>query len=48
MGIEAAVELSGHKSEPHIWRYIQASEDDMDEASKSRRFVGPLPPNASC
>ncbi len=30
--IEASVELSGHKSKPHIWRYIQASEDEMGEA----------------
>jgi len=31
-GIEAAMELSGHKSERYIWRYIQASEDEMEEA----------------
>ena len=31
-GIEAAVELSGHKSEHYIWRYIQGSEVDMEEA----------------
>ncbi len=31
-GIEAAVELSGHKSERYIWRYIQASEAEMEEA----------------
>ncbi len=31
-GIEAAVELSGHKSERYIWRYIQASEDEMEKA----------------
>ncbi len=35
MGTEAALELSGHKSEPHIWRYIQASEDDMEETLES-------------
>ncbi len=32
MGIEAAVKLSGHKSERDTWRYIQASEDEMEEA----------------
>ncbi len=31
-GIEAAMVLSGHKSERYIWRYIQASEDEMEEA----------------
>ncbi len=31
-GIEAAVELSGHKSERYIWRYIQASDNEMEEA----------------
>ena len=31
-GIEAAMELSGNKSERYIWRYIQASEDEMAEA----------------
>ena len=31
-GIEAAMELSGHNSERYIWLYIQASEDEMEEA----------------
>ncbi len=31
-GIEVAVELSGHKSERYSWRYIQSSEDEMEEA----------------
>ena len=31
-GIEAAMELSGNKSERYIWRYIQVSEDEMAEA----------------
>ena len=31
-GIEVAAELSGHKSERYIWRYIQASEDEIEEA----------------
>ena len=31
-GIEAAVELSGHLSERNIWRYIQASDNEMEEA----------------
>jgi len=30
-GIEAAMEPSGHKSESYIWRYIQASEEEMEE-----------------
>ncbi len=34
-GIEAAMELSGHKSERYIWRYIQASEEEMEETLES-------------
>ncbi len=34
-GIDAAVELSGHKSERYIWRYIQASDDEMEETLES-------------
>ncbi len=29
------MELSGHKSERYIWRYIQASEEEMEEALES-------------
>ncbi len=42
-GIDAALELSGHKSERYVWRYIQASEDEMEKALESesigRTFV---------